>query len=79
MNIHDGVDPSPLLVLEFLSEEVSGPETSGEERLEGWTRQIAALDNYNVMNISSEDLQKLRYFEIIRPNWRSKEVRVSFN
>ncbi|EIW53621.1 uncharacterized protein TRAVEDRAFT_52739 [Trametes versicolor FP-101664 SS1] len=63
-----GVDPTPLLVADLMSDEASGPEEGSETVLE-WKRRMATLEGR--VDVSDEFLTKKTYFEVITPNWRS--------
>lgn len=67
-------NPSPFLVPEYMSEEVSGPEKDGNESVMNWKKNMAILDGRDVSKMTDEDLGKLRYLEIVAPAFRSEEV-----
>ncbi|OBZ65363.1 hypothetical protein A0H81_14653 [Grifola frondosa] len=63
-----GVDPTALLGIDLMSDEASGPE-DGEDKLE-WKRRMA--EKLGMIDVADNVLEKLSFFEIIRPNWRSE-------
>ncbi|GBE85371.1 hypothetical protein SCP_0705580 [Sparassis crispa] len=66
-----GVDPRELITPEMMSDDASGPEIVGEETKDDWRKRMA--EEAGMGELPDSVLQKLRFFEIIRPNWRSEE------
>lgn len=66
-------DPTPLIAIEWVSDEEAGPVSGSGETKEAWTARMKATNNSRVQTANGE--QELEYFELVRPNWRSEEVR----
>lgn len=64
-----GVDPTPFLCDDHMSDEASGPDSSSEEDIGSWQQRMA-----DALDIHSEDLSTFKFLEVIRPEWRSEQV-----
>ncbi|CDO72858.1 hypothetical protein BN946_scf185002.g43 [Trametes cinnabarina] len=67
-----GVDPTPLIVQEMMSDEASGPEDEATESQAEWKRRMA--DCAGVTKKTDEQLAKMVFFEAVHPNWRSEAL-----
>ena len=68
------VDPSCLLLEEYMSDEASGPEDDSETLLQ-WKRRIAVTSgNFSAETLTDSFLDTQNFREVIKPNWRSAEV-----
>ncbi|KAL4259476.1 hypothetical protein AB1N83_007668 [Pleurotus pulmonarius] len=65
---HHGIDPTPFIVQEHMSDEASGPEDDTEpESDDVWKRRMATLKGMGDV----VDLSRLMFTEVIKPEWRS--------
>ena len=59
-----------------MSDEASGPEN--EDNLQEWTTQMAIASHKDVTNMTAVQLYQDKYYEVIKPEWRSQEVSCAF-
>ncbi|KAG2135436.1 hypothetical protein DEU56DRAFT_737712, partial [Suillus clintonianus] len=63
-----GIDPSPLIIPDHMSDEASGPEDADEsETYDDWKRRMATLAGFGPETPTSH----LKLLEVIHPQWRS--------
>ncbi|KAI8986141.1 hypothetical protein BD414DRAFT_416524 [Trametes punicea] len=67
-----GLDPTPFLVQEMMSDEASGPEDETVEPKEEWRRRIA--EGAGIIGRTDAELKKMVFFEVISPRWRSEAL-----
>ncbi|CDO75665.1 hypothetical protein BN946_scf184941.g18 [Trametes cinnabarina] len=67
-----GIDPTPLIVQEMMSDEASGPEDEETELKADWKRRMA--ERVGITNRSDAQLEKMVFFEVVHPNWRSEAL-----
>ncbi|EJF59019.1 hypothetical protein DICSQDRAFT_128587 [Dichomitus squalens LYAD-421 SS1] len=68
-----GIDPGPLIMADFMSDEASGPEDDeNEEAVIEWRRQMA--EKAGITGKTDAQLARMSVFEVIKPNWRSDEL-----
>jgi hypothetical protein len=67
-----GRDPTGLIFQEHMSDEASGPESKQEESQQQWKMRMAEALGMKEPNV--EAIAKLKFLEVIKPGWRSKEV-----
>jgi hypothetical protein len=68
-----GRNPEPLLYQEHMSDEASGPEDGRGESKDGWKLRMARVSGID--SPTAEMVVKLKFLEVIKPAWRSDEVR----
>lgn len=69
-----GVNPTILLDEKHMSDEASKPEDDSGETKEEWKIRMGGYLNIS----SSTALAKIKFLEVIKPEWRSEEVCFSF-
>ncbi|KAK6978275.1 hypothetical protein R3P38DRAFT_3235744 [Favolaschia claudopus] len=57
---------------EYLSDEVSGPDSDGDEGLEDWVYRLAKIVN---LPTDPASMKKTNILEVLVPDWRADEVR----
>ncbi|KAI0366610.1 hypothetical protein BV20DRAFT_1124089 [Pilatotrama ljubarskyi] len=67
-----GVDPTPFLVQDMMSDDASGPEDAVVEDVAAWKRRMA--QNCGMGGKSDTQLKNTTFFERISPNWRSESL-----
>ncbi|CDO74256.1 hypothetical protein BN946_scf184642.g1 [Trametes cinnabarina] len=68
---HGGIDPTPLLDVSMMSDEVSGPEEDSGETKDEWKARMASC--LGMGKLDPDVFKALQIFEVIRPNWRLDE------
>ena len=68
-----GHDPSALLCEQHMLDAASGPEDDCNETREEWKTWMVGEKDIDL----PEAITKLKFLEVIKPEWRSNEVRVS--
>ncbi len=66
-----GVDPTPLINVEFLSAEESSPQSGTDETPEEWKLRMAEFGN---LSTHPDQLERTQIFEVTKSPWRSAEV-----
>ena len=67
-----GVDPSPLICADYMSNEASGPEDGVEE--EEWVQKMGTAWHMDVTAMPKDELLSYKFYEVLEPEWRSEEV-----
>ncbi|OJT14068.1 hypothetical protein TRAPUB_9380 [Trametes pubescens] len=67
-----GVDPLELLVPDMMSDDASGPEDENIESKIEWKCRMA--QKAGMVGRTDDELSKMVFFEVIRPNWRSEAL-----
>ncbi|KAL1937069.1 hypothetical protein VTO73DRAFT_15138 [Trametes versicolor] len=67
-----GVCPMELLVPDMMSDDASGPEDEEVESKVAWKRRMA--EKSGMVGRTDDELSKMVFFEVIRPNWRSEAL-----
>lgn len=57
-----------------MSDYASGPEDSELESLESWRGRMAKESGIDIAKMPSQALEKMVFWEAIKPEWRSEEV-----
>lgn len=71
-----GVDPSPVIRLEYMPDEVSEPEDSTISSLE-WKKKVAPAAGYEIDKLtamSDDSIRSLQVLEIVKPAFCSDKV-----
>jgi hypothetical protein len=66
-----GIDPSPLIHRDHMSDEMSGPEDVAEGH-DAWRARMA-----EALGLRSDVAEKIDFFEVPVCEWRSERVRFS--
>ncbi|KAL1951518.1 hypothetical protein VTO73DRAFT_667 [Trametes versicolor] len=64
-----GVDPSPFLIPDMMSDEASGPEDEEVEDKKTWKRRMA--EKCGMKDKTDAQLKHITFFETVKPEWRS--------
>lgn len=81
---HEGLDPTPLLIADHMSDDRSGPEDDNEDDASAeakaqWRRDMMVAKGLDPDTIDDSILRTMRWRENVEPLWRTVPVRLSFS
>jgi len=72
-----GADLTDILCEEMMSDYASGPEDSELESLGSWRGPMAKESGIDIAKMPPQALEKMVFWEVIKPEWWSEEVSVT--